>query len=185
MRQKHEQTESQIIHAAVVHPAGRPRKGRVGPAGGGLSPDSGKEGFLVVHEVGFPAVFMNPRLTDLVHYQGEAPWTGGALTKSQPGWPNEGRQIPESWAAYVNKDGIGAGVFVPIAQSITCYRFGATPEAVSACSYFAPIVKFAITPGLDFSYEAALAIGRPEDMRTTFAGLRSRLLTPALPGAKP
>jgi hypothetical protein len=138
---------------------------------------------VVDHEV--PAVFMNPRLTHLVHYQGEAPWTSGPLTKSQPGWPNQSRQIPESWAAYVNQDGIGAGVFVPIAQSLTCYRFGATPAAVSACSYFAPVVQFAITPGLDFSYEAALAIGRPEDLRSAFGGLRPRLLSPALPGAKP
>ena len=29
-----------------------------------------------------------------------------------------------------------------------------------------------IPPGLDFSYEAALLIGRPEDMRSTFVGLR-------------
>lgn len=137
---------------------------------------------IVDHEV--PAVFLNPRLIHLVHYQGNRPWTNAPLTRSQPGWPNESRSIPESWAAYVNDQGKGAGVFVPIAKEITCYRFGASPDAPSACSYFAPVVRFAITPGMDFSYEAAIAIGEPEEMRKTFAALRSKLAAPALPGTK-
>lgn len=138
---------------------------------------------VIHHEV--PAVFMNPKLTDLVHYEGGAPWTAAALARSQPGWPNEGRKITESWAAYVDKENCGAGVFVPISQSITCYRFGASPEAKSACSYFAPLVKFAITPGMDFQYEAALAMGTPDEMRAAFSALRGKLLAPGLPGTAP
>lgn len=130
-----------------------------------------------------PAVFLHPGLMDLVHYGGDAPWTGGALTKSRPGWPNESRSIPESWAAFVNSSGSGAGVYVPIAKTLTCYRFGASPDSPGACSYFAPLVRFPITPGLDFSYEAALAIGRPEEMRLTFQNLKGKLLAPALPGS--
>lgn len=126
------------------------------------------------HEV--PAVFLHPALGTLVHYDGDKPWTGGALQRTQPGWPNESRRIPEGWAGYVNAAGTGAGVFAPIAKELTCYRFGASPNAPSACSYFAPLVKFAITPGLDFAYEIALAIGTPEEMRAAFGGLRGRLL---------
>ncbi len=126
------------------------------------------------HEV--PATFLNPSLTTLVHYDGDQPWSGGALKRTQPGWPNESRRIPESWAAYVNDKDTGAGVFAPIAKELTCYRFGASPEAPSACSYFAPLVKFAITPGLDFCYEIALATGTPAEMRAAFSKLKDVLL---------
>ncbi len=131
------------------------------------------------HEV--PAVFLRPSLGTLVHYEGDQPWTSAALQRTQPGWPNESRRIPEGWACYVNKDNEGAGVFAPIAKELTCYRFGASPEAPSACSYFAPLVKFPITPGLDFAYEIALATGTPDEMRAAFSNLRGKLLA-KLPG---
>ena len=125
------------------------------------------------HEV--PATFLHPSLTTLVHYDGDKPWTGAPLTRSRPGWPNESRHIPEGWAAYVNDKDTGVGVFAPVAKDLTCYRFGASPTALSACSYFAPLVKFPITPGLDFSYGIALATGTPAEMRTAFAALRDKL----------
>lgn len=123
-----------------------------------------------------PAVFLHPSLSTLVHYDGDQPWTGAPLQRSQPGWPNESRKIPEGWAAYVNDKGTGAGVYAPIAKELTCYRFGAKPAAPSACSYFAPLVTFAITPGLDFTYEAALTTGTPDEMRAAFSTLRGKLV---------
>ncbi len=136
------------------------------------------------HEV--PATFLNPALGTLVIYEGDKPWTNGELKRSTPGWPNESRRIPESWAAYVNDKDTGVGVFVPIAKELTCYRYGANPKAPAACSYFAPLVKFAITPGVDFSYEAVLATGTPAEMRATFAKLKDSLTgkLPETPAAK-
>jgi len=131
-----------------------------------------------------PAVFLNPSLDTLVHYDGDKPWSGAALQRSRPGWPNESRRIPEGWAAYVNAANEGFGVYAPVASQLTCYRFGDSPKAPSACSYFAPLVRFAITPGLDFSYEIALAAGTPEQMRAAFGKLRGRLLD-KLPSAAP
>lgn len=128
-----------------------------------------------------PAVFLNPALGTLVHYDGDQPWTGAALQRSEPGWPNESRKIPEGWAAYVNADNKGAGVYAPVAKELTCYRFGEKPTASSACSYFAPLVKFAILPGLDFAYEIALATGTPDEMRAAFEKWRGKLLA-KLPG---
>ena len=135
---------------------------------------SGKERHPEMHHE-VPAVFLEPHLSTLVHYSGDQPWTGGALQRSRPGWPNESRSIPEHWAAYVNGEGSGVGVFVPVAAELTCYRFGASEEAAGACSYFAPLVKFAMTPGLEYSYDMVLAVGRPEEMRAAFAGLKDRL----------
>jgi hypothetical protein len=128
-----------------------------------------------VHDQEVPAVFLHPSLGTLVHYDGDKPWSGAALQRSQPGWPNESSRITEGWAAYVNADNRGLGVLAPLAKMITCYRFGASPQAPYACSYFAPLVRFAITPGLDFTYEIALTHGTVEEIRAAFAKLRGDL----------
>lgn len=134
------------------------------------------------HEV--PATFVNPAYGTMVIYQGDQPWTGGALTRSQPGWPNEHRKIPEGWAAWVNDRNTGIGVFAPLAKELTCYRFGSSSKAKGACSYFAPVVSFPITPGLHFEYEIALALGTPEQMRAEFARLKDTLLAGLPPAPK-
>jgi hypothetical protein len=131
-----------------------------------------------------PAVFINPAYGNMVIYQGDQPWTDAPLTKSQPGWPNESRRIPEGWAAWVNDRNTGIALFSPIAKELTCYRYGAAPTSPGACSYFAPVVTFAITPGLHFEYEAALALGTPEEIRAGFKKLKDRLAA-KLPETKP
>jgi hypothetical protein len=122
-----------------------------------------------------PATFINPAFGNMVIYQGDQPWTDAPLTKSQPGWPNESRAIPEGWAAWVNDQNTGVALFAPVAKKLTCYRFGTSPTAAGACSYFAPVVSFAVTPGLHFEYEAALALGTPEEMRASFKKLKDTL----------
>ncbi len=116
-----------------------------------------------------PAVFVEPELATLVHFDGELPWTGAALTRSIPGWPNESRRITENWAAYVNAQDFGLGVMVPVANELTCYRYAAGYTSTEgACSYFAPLVKFAITPGFVFEYDVFLTLGTPEEIRERF-----------------
>lgn len=129
-----------------------------------------------------PATFVNPAYGTMVIYGGDQPWTGRALSRSRPGWPNESRKIPEGWAAWVNDQNTGVGVFSLIAKDLTCYRFGSSPQARGACSYCAPVIKFAITPGMHFEYEVALALGTPGEMRAEFARLKDTLLA-KLPSA--
>lgn len=119
-----------------------------------------------------PAVFVIDRLDTLVHYDSDRPWTGGELARSIPGWPNERRRIAENWAAYVDpKTDRGIGVYVPVAEEITCYRFGKTGQK-GACSYFAPVKTMAIKPGFAFEYEVYLTIGTVAEMRARFDGIR-------------
>jgi hypothetical protein len=117
-----------------------------------------------------PAVFVDHKLGELIIYQGERPWTGGALTTVQPGWPNEYRSAPENWAAFVGVDGRGVGVLFPGTDRITTYRFNGPdgPEG-GGCSYFAPIRTMAITPGLVFEYVVHLSIGTAAELRERFA----------------
>jgi hypothetical protein len=118
-----------------------------------------------------PAVFVDASLDTLVHYAGDSPWTGGELIRRQPGQTNEYFKTPERWSAWVNRDDAGIGVYVPVADEVTCYRFAG--GAGSECSYVAPIATFALEPGLIFSYDAYFAIGPLDDLRATFEKVRA------------
>ncbi len=125
-----------------------------------------------VHDHEIPAFFVAPDLNTLVLYAGDKPWTHDALHRYIPGWPNEGRAMTENWAAYVGTNGIGIGAYVPVATNLTCYRFGDGREDHGSCSYFAPLTRFAITPGKVFEYDLHLAIGTADEIRATFGKLR-------------
>lgn len=118
------------------------------------------------HEI--PAVFVNPALSDLVVYEGDRPWTEAPVSQSRPGWPNESRRMTEHWAAFVGTNGMGVGACVPVATNLTCYRYRADSGAKDACSYFAPLIQFAITLGRVFEYDVYLAIGSVNEMRDAF-----------------
>ncbi len=116
-----------------------------------------------------PAVFADYALTNLVTYTGGAPWTGAALTRRVPAWPNEYTRMDESWAAYVDTRDWGLGVFVPGVTELTCYRHpGATGPKGAGCSYFAPIKTVAITNGFTREYDVYLSIGKVAEMRGSF-----------------
>ncbi len=120
-----------------------------------------------------PAVFVSPKLTNLVTYTGNTPWTTAPLTQKTPGWPNESVTLSEGWAAYVDKTGKGIGVYVPGSSEATCYRFQG--GAGSDCSYIAPLRTFALTPNLSFSYLAFFALGETDVIRERFAKLHAKL----------
>ena len=125
------------------------------------------------HEL--PAVFVEPQYDTLLVYQGTNAWTGDAVHRSKPGWPNESRKFTEHWAAYVNTNNFGVGALVPVADELTCYRFGDGKREHGSCSYFAPLKRFAITPGLKFEYDVWLTIGSADDIRARFSFIRSSL----------
>ena len=76
--------------------------------------------------------------------------------------------MTEHWAAYVDQDGNGLGVLVPAADLLTCYRFGDGKREHGSCSYFAPLTRFAVTPGRVFEYDIYLTAGSVDEIRTRF-----------------
>jgi hypothetical protein len=119
-----------------------------------------------------PAIFVTPKLSKLVTYTGERPWTSEPLLTRVPGWPNESIELSEGWAAYVDPEGNGVGVYVPETTEATCYRFKG--GSGSDCSYIAPLRTFALTPGLSFSYTAFFTIGNADTIRKRFEELHKR-----------
>uniref|UniRef100_UPI00375123B5 hypothetical protein n=1 Tax=Armatimonas sp. TaxID=1872638 RepID=UPI00375123B5 len=64
----------------------------------------------------------------------------------------------------------GVGAKVSIAEELTCYRFGDGKPEHGSCSYFAPLTKFAITPGLVFIYDLSLTCGTLPQIRSRLNG---------------
>ncbi len=113
-----------------------------------------------------PAVFVAPELKSLVTYAGDAPWTAAPLSERMPGWPNEKIVMTEGWAAWVEEDGRGIGIYVPGVTEGTCYRYQG--GSGSDCSYIAPLRTFALEPDLQFEYIAYLTLGDVPTIRQRF-----------------
>jgi hypothetical protein len=131
------------------------------------------------HEL--PAVFLEPEYDTLLVYEGDKPWTSASLARSRPGWPNESRKPAEPWAAYVNAKNYGIGAYVPVADELTCYRFGDGKREHGSCSYFAPLKAFPITPGLVFTYDVYLTAGTADEIRERFYEIHRQNEGPAKP----
>ena len=111
-----------------------------------------------------PAVFVDRSLETLIIGQADG------VQKLHPDFPNERYPTPKHWAAYVDRENFGLGVCVPQADVLTCYRV-AKPGQKGACSYFAPLARFAIKPGMVFEYDCYLTIGSIEEIQSRFERL--------------
>ena len=128
---------------------------------------AGKETHPAHHQE-LPAFFVDPHLATLVLYDGEVPWSGAALARTQPAFPNEYKKITEHWAAYVGENDHGIGCYVLVADDLTCYRFGKDRDSPGSCSYFAPIKTLAIVPGFQWEYDVWITLGSANEIRDRF-----------------
>jgi hypothetical protein len=135
---------------------------------------NGRNHYKPTHQE-LPAVFADASLKTLVFYAGASPWQECDLTRVTPGWPNKSHDVDEHWAAYVNGEDWGLGVYSPRMKHITSYRFpedGSDNPRGNACSYFAPIETFAIEPNFDLKYDVWLTIGSVAEIRNSFKEVR-------------
>ena len=125
-----------------------------------------------------PAVFMDYDLIEMVFYGGTAPWTSQPITRKSPGPKNERAVATENWAAYVDANDWGMGVFFPGSKELTCYRVPAnntTGPKGAACSYFSPVQTFSISKGLVYEYDIYLKIGKTAEIREAFSKIQKTL----------
>lgn len=118
-----------------------------------------------------PAFFVQPEFGTLVMYDGDKPWTGGDLTRRQPGFPNESARLAEHWAAWVDSEDRGVGLYIEATDRATCYRYGNGAMREDSCSYIAPLAEFALRPGLVWEYEAWITLGSVAEIRDRFTAL--------------
>jgi hypothetical protein len=128
-----------------------------------------------------PAVFCARALgLELCFYDGPEPWTGRPLRRERPGPqpPNSYYPCPtERFAAYVNENNVGMGLFCPAAVgALTAYRVGPDGSgAASDTSYFALTADLAIVPGETITYDCYIAAGPMPEIRAAFRRQAVRL----------
>ncbi len=137
---------------------------------------SGKATHAPTHQE-LPAVFVMPRYHTLVFCgQGQPAWSNGSLARQQPDKDNQIVKFSESWAAWVDAEGAGLGIYFPQSDFATTYRVRDT--GIGDCSYLAPLQTFALRPNLVFDYEVVLALGTVERLRTVFTKLHEQAAPP-------
>jgi hypothetical protein len=128
---------------------------------------TGEKGFKPRHQE-LPALFVDAALETLVVCpEGSLEWTGAALKRMQPGFPNEYVSVSEPWAAWVDAEDRGLGILFPGTTRLTCYRVR-EGNAKADCSYLAPIRTLALTPGTVVEYEVVIGLGTVEELRKRF-----------------
>ena len=119
-----------------------------------------------------PAFFVMRRFENLTYYDGNAPWTGGAVAQILPNQlETQGNQyisFNETWLAYLDASGLGVGLYKRGEDHATCYRYGDIGDS-SATSYFAFLDTFALTPGLVHEYTLHAKLGTLTELRAAFA----------------
>lgn len=122
---------------------------------------SGEETHQPRHQE-MPAVFVMPKYGTLVLRDDKT----GEVMRRQPGFPNELVKVRDPWAAWVDDQNQGVGIWFPHADFITTYRV--TNAGKGNVSYLAPLQTFSLKPGLVVEYEAVLALGSLEELRAVF-----------------
>ena len=132
-----------------------------------------------------PAVYTNGPYYHLMTYQGDEPFTGGALSEIQrmpsPGFPWAGWQATENWAALVDDSGWGLGVYHP---GLTHFigGFSGTPgkggPKDNPTGYIAPVQVEILDHDIVYEYHYDLILGTVAEIRDYVRSQAARRATP-------
>jgi|GEM_PF-271547 len=137
-----------------------------------------------------PAIYTNGPWYRLMSYAGDRPFTGGELSQFKKTWtrPEEVQGSPwenwlatENWAALVNEDNRGVGVFKPGTYSFTGGFFGKPGSGGSKdapTGYISPIQDEILDHNIQYDYEYTLIVGTLDEIRRFACENRSRSSLP-------
>ena len=123
-----------------------------------------------------PALYTNAPWYRLVTYLGDQPFTGAPLTTvvgkdDSRGWPWETFYSPEHWAALVNEEGRGVGLYQPESCTMTGGFFGGDPAKGKGgpkdgqTGYMSPTAKRILDHNIDWTYRTHLIVGTLDEIR--------------------
>jgi hypothetical protein len=119
-----------------------------------------------------PAVYSIGDLYRLVTYAGPTPFSGAPVVEIKndgPPWASFGHDRPtEKWAALVNADGWGLGVYNSKTEMFTGGFHGKVGggEFDDSTGYVSPLRRVALEKRDKFSYEYDLIVGTVDEIRT-------------------
>lgn len=116
-----------------------------------------------------PAVYTNSPWWRWMTYAGDQPFTGGALTQvkrrlQEGGWAHT--LVAENWAALVNDDQWGVGVYAPGVFQFSG-GFAGEPKSPGSGStgYLSPIHREILDWNIDYEYRYVLIVGSLSEIR--------------------
>jgi hypothetical protein len=123
-----------------------------------------------------PALYTNGPWYKLIAYTGNAPFTGAPLTTlvdkgDNKGWPWLSFYSPERWAALVNEQGKGVGIYQPDVTRFTAgfaggdRKKGTGGPKEGPTGYIAPIAFCLLDANIDWTYKAYLIVGSVDEIR--------------------
>ncbi|MHC4323203.1 MAG: hypothetical protein ACYSUX_02905 [Planctomycetota bacterium] len=124
-----------------------------------------------------PAVYTNGPWYRLFSYTGDKPFTNGKLSRFTKTWTNlkdvEGSPweywtATENWAALVNENDWGLGVFKPDTYSFIGGFFGTPGKGTSKdgpTGYISPIRDEILDHNIEYEYEYELIVGKLDEIR--------------------
>lgn len=129
-----------------------------------------------------PAVYTNGEWYKLVSYTGAQPFTGGPVSalctrENGLGWPWVSYLSTEHWAALVNDENEGLGVYNGGVYHFIGGFFGEKgtggPKDVNT-GYISPVSEEILDRNIEYTYQYSLIVGSVEDIRRTAAELTDR-----------
>ena len=140
-----------------------------------------------------PAIYTNGTYYRLFTYDGDAPFTGAALRQITKVWDtSQGVNVPggpwdhwyatENWAALVNEDDVGLGVWAPGSYSF-CGGFAGKPgqggPKDGPTGYIAPLRQEILDHNIEYSYDYVLVVGPLQGIRDYVYEHAQRLAPPS------
>jgi hypothetical protein len=123
-----------------------------------------------------PAVYLNAPWSTCVTYTGSAPFTGDALTEQatdpnpeKGGWVwSNPRYATENWAAFINAEGWGLGIYEPDIYYILSGFYekpGVGGPKDNPISYLSPTTEDILDWNIEYEYSYSLILGAPTEIR--------------------
>ena len=129
-----------------------------------------------------PAVYSNGPWYKIMTYTGDKPYTGGALVEisrkpEKPPFPWNRFQATEEWAALVDKDNNGFGIWTPGLQTYLggfAGKPGSGGPKSSPTGYLAPLHMEILDHNIVYTYRYRLIVGSLGDIRAYVYKHRSK-----------
>jgi len=123
-----------------------------------------------------PALYTNGAWYRLVSYLGDKPFQNEPVTvvvdkNDGKGWPWVNFKSPERWAALIDENGKGIGVYQADAINMTAGFHGGDAKKghggvkSNQTGYIAPLTRQILDHNITWSYEAAFVLGTIDDIR--------------------
>lgn len=125
-----------------------------------------------------PAVYTNREFSTLIVYDGDAPWTLGALSSPSlpsPDDPSRFFRTVEQWASFVNKNGVGLTIYSPDSYGYieaASHLSGSAGSRGWAFNYLRPLTVFGLPAASTVESDLYLILGNYEAARATVYALR-------------